>query len=313
MQIHVTRDGQQFGPYSVEQVRELLGRGSLLTTDWVWYDGLPEWVQILQIEDFSADSAQPAAVEPVPTGEIQVPETEVDAPAQVYQPVAAIKGGINAAAIAARAQRLSKGQKSTPRSGRSASAQQAAPIEAGKAGETSAISGRALRVGVVVLLMGVIGVLVAMNLPKAKPKLVQLYVPKSTTDDVIEKLLKLEGAHLTRDANNEISGVTLTGVAVSSNGLKSLGELKNLRRLTLVNCSIGDDGLANLKGLTRLTLLDVSDNPITDKSVDVLKGLTALADLNLANTKISAGGAVDIKKALSACNIRRGGAVPVGK
>ena len=316
MQIHVNRDGQQFGPYSVEQIKELLGQGSLLTTDWVWYDGLPEWVQILQIEDFSADSAQPAAVEPVQSSEVQPMEAATDTPAepaQVSQPTAPAKGGVSAAAVAERLRRLNKGKPAASSAARLA--KQPVPTEQadGGAGSKFFTKARIMQAVVIVLLLAVIAAVVFFNLPKAQHKLSNKPVAKSTTVDTAKKILGLEGGHLTRDANNEISGIMFPSISISSNGWKSLGELKNLQVLSVAGCDVNDSSLANLKGLVSLTLLDVSENPITDKSVDVLKGLIALTELNLTGTKITVAGVANIKKALPDCAVKREGAAPPGK
>ena len=37
------RDGQVYGPYSWDQLRQFAGSGQLVTTDLVWLDGWPEW------------------------------------------------------------------------------------------------------------------------------------------------------------------------------------------------------------------------------------------------------------------------------
>ena len=166
---------------------------------------------------------------------------------------------------------------------------------------------------VIVLLLAVVAAAVVFNLPKAPRKLPNKPVAKSTTEDTAKKIIGLEGAHLTRDANNEISGIMFPSISISSNGWKSLGELKNLQRLSLINCKVNDGDLVNLKGLAALTLLDVSDNPITDKAVDVVKGLTALTELNLTGTKITSAGVTAIKKALPDCAVKREGAAPPGK
>ena len=37
--IHVMRDGQQFGPYTIEDINAYLAQGTLLPTDQAWYEG----------------------------------------------------------------------------------------------------------------------------------------------------------------------------------------------------------------------------------------------------------------------------------
>ncbi len=49
MNIHVTRDGQNFGPYKVEDINGYLKLGSLLPTDMAWYEGLPGWIPLFRI------------------------------------------------------------------------------------------------------------------------------------------------------------------------------------------------------------------------------------------------------------------------
>ncbi len=49
MMIHISREGQQFGPYSLEEVNTYLADGSLLPTDIGWIEGAPEWMPITQI------------------------------------------------------------------------------------------------------------------------------------------------------------------------------------------------------------------------------------------------------------------------
>ena len=38
MNIHIQRDGQQMGPYPLEQVNEYLAQGTLLPTDPAWHE-----------------------------------------------------------------------------------------------------------------------------------------------------------------------------------------------------------------------------------------------------------------------------------
>jgi len=39
MQIYINRDGQQFGPFTIEQVNEGLAAGQLLPTDFAFFEG----------------------------------------------------------------------------------------------------------------------------------------------------------------------------------------------------------------------------------------------------------------------------------
>lgn len=43
MQIYLARNNQQAGPYTVEQVNQMLQSQQVLLTDLAWYQGMPEW------------------------------------------------------------------------------------------------------------------------------------------------------------------------------------------------------------------------------------------------------------------------------
>ena len=60
MQYLINRDGRQFGPYSLEDLRRYLIQGSVLLTDLAWTQGMPTWVPVSQILGIPAPSAAPA-------------------------------------------------------------------------------------------------------------------------------------------------------------------------------------------------------------------------------------------------------------
>ena len=49
MMIHISRDGQEFGPYTSEQVQEYLATGNLVATDMAWHEGAADWYPITQV------------------------------------------------------------------------------------------------------------------------------------------------------------------------------------------------------------------------------------------------------------------------
>ena len=49
MEIKISRDGEEFGPYTIEQVNELLADGSLLPTDLAWHDPMDTWSELSQV------------------------------------------------------------------------------------------------------------------------------------------------------------------------------------------------------------------------------------------------------------------------
>ena len=49
MLIHINRDGEQFGPYTLEDLNVYLAQGALFPTDLAWWDGAPGWVQMNEV------------------------------------------------------------------------------------------------------------------------------------------------------------------------------------------------------------------------------------------------------------------------
>lgn len=79
MQILINRDGQQFGPFTLDQVNQALAAGQLLPTDIAYFEGLQQWTPLTQIQGVVIPGAAPmvapvpvqpevAAVEPVMSG-----------------------------------------------------------------------------------------------------------------------------------------------------------------------------------------------------------------------------------------------------
>ena len=49
MLIHISRDGEQFGPYTLEDANAYLAQGSLFPTDQAWYEGTVDWMPITEV------------------------------------------------------------------------------------------------------------------------------------------------------------------------------------------------------------------------------------------------------------------------
>lgn len=64
MMIHISRDGQQFGPYTLEDAQAHLASGALLATDQAWYEGAPDWMPLDQVPGVSVQPAFAAAPDP---------------------------------------------------------------------------------------------------------------------------------------------------------------------------------------------------------------------------------------------------------
>jgi|688.fasta_scaffold531441_2 hypothetical protein len=62
MKIFISREGQQFGPYSVEEINARLRAGELNLHDWAWPEGEPDWVSLGSINGIVGPPTTPAVV-----------------------------------------------------------------------------------------------------------------------------------------------------------------------------------------------------------------------------------------------------------
>jgi len=90
MMIHVMRDGQQFGPYTLEDVNAYLAQGTLLSTDQAWYEGAPDWMLLTQVPGVLPPGAAPVPAVVVPVA--------VDPMAAADPTVAAVDAAVISAA-----------------------------------------------------------------------------------------------------------------------------------------------------------------------------------------------------------------------
>jgi uncharacterized RDD family membrane protein YckC len=70
MQIHINRDGQNYGPYSLDEARQYLASGNLTATDLAWFEGAPGWMPLSQVPGM-APAAQAAAVQAAAAPRVQ--------------------------------------------------------------------------------------------------------------------------------------------------------------------------------------------------------------------------------------------------
>ncbi len=49
MQVYISKDNRQWGPYDAGQVDFLIGKGSFTLQDWAWVEGGIEWVPVSQV------------------------------------------------------------------------------------------------------------------------------------------------------------------------------------------------------------------------------------------------------------------------
>ncbi len=83
MKITINREGQEYGPYPLEQVRELLANGTIQSSDLAHCEGATEWVKVDQIPGIeTADDSLPPVLDPAPA---MTPSTDTDVP-DTYTP-----------------------------------------------------------------------------------------------------------------------------------------------------------------------------------------------------------------------------------
>lgn len=65
-QITISRDGQHYGPYSMEDLTGHLESGSIVPDDLAWMEGMEEWRPLREIVDIEGQSSAPPSI-PLPT------------------------------------------------------------------------------------------------------------------------------------------------------------------------------------------------------------------------------------------------------
>ncbi|MCE0484010.1 MAG: DUF4339 domain-containing protein [Methylacidiphilales bacterium] len=58
MNIYLTKNGQQLGPYSLNQIQAMLASGQAALTDYAWYEGLPNWIPLQQVPGVNLATTQ---------------------------------------------------------------------------------------------------------------------------------------------------------------------------------------------------------------------------------------------------------------
>jgi internalin A len=94
----------------------------------------------------------------------------------------------------------------------------------------------------------------------------------------------------------------LSGSSITSAGLKSLGALPKLDRLSLWNAKGLDESAgAVLPTLRSLTVLDLSDTAVSDSTMRHLAALPRLHMLYLTDTHVTEAGLAEFRRKLPAC------------
>jgi hypothetical protein len=120
MEIYIHRDGEQFGPYSVEQTRDYMASGNLLPGDLAWHEGATDWVPLANLDGIASPapslvSAPEQAVRPawVPPRRTDAPWSQMVVPRRVPEEAATRKasnvvGGATATLPVNQVQRTSR-------------------------------------------------------------------------------------------------------------------------------------------------------------------------------------------------------------
>ena len=135
--------------------------------------------------------------------------------------------------------------------------------------------------------------------------------PKVTTNpdsDLLETAVKKQGGNvekalqsliperewkslIARDSNDEIQGLDLSKMSITTAGLKRLVQFKaTLQRLSLNDVYVTDDGLKALAALPHLRRLELNRAPVTDAGLAHLSKMTELRELSLKGTRITDDG-----------------------
>src|SRR3954468_25073074 len=67
MQIYVGKNGQQLGPFSLEEINRKLADGSFSGTDLAWYEGAAGWAPLSGVPGVTLQATVPTASTPPPT------------------------------------------------------------------------------------------------------------------------------------------------------------------------------------------------------------------------------------------------------
>jgi GYF domain 2 len=95
MTYYISRSGQQYGPYPLSELQNMLAQGQILATDHAWSEGMASWTPVSEVLASAAGPAvqpaqhKPAAYEPAPEKPAQ-PQYQPQQPYQQqpqYQPV----------------------------------------------------------------------------------------------------------------------------------------------------------------------------------------------------------------------------------
>jgi hypothetical protein len=96
MQIYVGKNGQQLGPFSLEEINRKLADGAFAGTDLAWYEGAAGWAPLSGVAGVVLPSAAPAAT-PVTPAPVQPAPAPAAVPVRSSAPIVQPPAGSSAA------------------------------------------------------------------------------------------------------------------------------------------------------------------------------------------------------------------------
>lgn len=94
----------------------------------------------------------------------------------------------------------------------------------------------------------------------------------------------------------QITWLGLRNTSTTDEGLKFIGNFKNLTRLDLGNTAVTDEGLKHLKDLGYLETLNLYGTEVSDDAIEFLADISALKKLYVWRTRISREGATELER-----------------
>ena len=90
MEIFINRDGQQMGPYSLDDVMTYLKEGTLVPTDLAWYEGAADWMPLSNVPGVPTRQSSPPPPPPPPpplTRQTSLDQTRIGTTYKDYEEV----------------------------------------------------------------------------------------------------------------------------------------------------------------------------------------------------------------------------------
>ena len=96
MNLYVSRNGQTFGPYTVEQTKAFLDSNQLLSTDYALIEGTTEWKSLPEVLSSSSAPSEPAEKTVVSSSTDNVAHSKIEktsniSAAPILDPVARVR------------------------------------------------------------------------------------------------------------------------------------------------------------------------------------------------------------------------------